>query len=36
MKNKKFEINKKEKIEDTYNDYEINSLIYKEVLKFIV
>ncbi len=32
--NKKLKINKKEKIEDTYNDYEINSLIYKDAIKF--
>ena len=32
--NKKLKINKEERIEDTYNDYEINSLIYKEAIKF--
>ena len=31
--NKNLKLNKKEIIEDAYNDYEINSLIYKEALK---
>ena len=36
MNNKNLKINKIERIENIYNDYEINSLVYKETLKFIV
>ena len=34
MNNKNLKINQKERIENIYNDYEINSLKYKEALKF--
>ena len=36
VNNKNLKINKIERIENIYNDYKINSLIYKEALKFIV
>ena len=36
MNNKNLKINKIERIENIYNNYKINSLIYKEALKFIV
>ena len=34
MNNKNIKIHKKNRIENIYNDYEMNSLIYKEALKF--
>ena len=33
MKNENWKINKQERIEDIYNDYEINTLTYKKALK---